>query len=224
MRSASPTRWCPRAPPASAPRCPPRTRSTTWTRRSRPSWRRATSSSSVASMFTELRRVPGATAAVLLLAAAVAWLVVVRQASGMTSAPGTMGFHLLGFLGLWTVMMAAMMLPAVTPVGAMYARLVERQATPARRVGRVGGLVAGYLLAWVGFGLLAFVLADLAGRLADREPRLAEWIGAGVLAMAGIYQLTPVKDRCLAHCRSPLSVLMHIGSYRGRLRHVRAGL
>ena len=175
-------------------------------------------------MFTELRRVPGATAAVLLLAAAVAWLVVVRQASGMTSAPGTMGFHLLGFLGLWTVMMAAMMLPAVTPVGAMYARLVERQATPARRVGRVGGLVAGYLVVWVGFGLLAFALADLAGRLAEREPRLAEWIGAGVLAMAGIYQLTPVKDRCLAHCRSPLSVLMHIGSYRGPLRHVRAGL
>src|SRR5947207_6502902 len=224
MRSASPTRWCPRAPPASAPRCPPGTRSTTWTRRSRPSWRRATSSSSVASMFTELRRVPGATAAVLLLAAAVAWLVVVRQASGMTSAPGTMGFHLLGFLGLWTVMMAAMMLPAVTPVGAMYARLVERQATPARRVGRVGGLVAGYLVAWAGYGLLAFALADLAGRLAEREPRLAEWIGAGVLAVAGIYQLTPVKDRCLARCRSPFSVLVHIGSYRGPLRDVRAGL
>jgi len=164
------------------------------------------------------------TAAILLLAAAVAWLAVVRQASGMTSAPGTMGFHLLGFLGLWTVMMAAMMLPAVTPVGAMYARLVERQATPARRVGRVGGLVAGYLVAWAGYGLLAFALADLAGRLAEREPRLAEWIGAGVLAVAGIYQLTPVKDRCLARCGSPFSVLVHIGSYRGPLRDVRAGL
>jgi predicted metal-binding membrane protein len=45
-----------------------------------------------------------------------------------------------------------------------------------------------------------------------------------VLAIAGIYQLTPVKDRCLAHCRSPLSLLVHVGGYRGRLRDVRAGL
>ena len=175
-------------------------------------------------MIAELRRVPGVTATILLLAAAVAWLVVIRQASGMTSAPGTMGYHLLGFLGLWTVMMAAMMLPAVAPVGAMYSRVVERQAPPGRRAARVTGLVVGYLLAWAGFGLLAFAAADLAGRLADRQPRLAEWIGAGILAVAGIYQLTPVKDRCLAHCRSPLSVLVHIGSFRGPLRDLRAGL
>jgi predicted metal-binding membrane protein len=175
-------------------------------------------------MIAELRRVPGVTVAILLLAAAVAWLVVIRQASGMTSAPGTMGYHLLGFLGLWTVMMAAMMLPAVAPVGAMYSRVIERQAPPGRRAARVTGLVVGYLLAWAGFGLLAFAAADLAGRLAERQPRLAEWIGAGILAVAGIYQLTPVKDRCLAHCRSPLSVLVHIGSFRGPLRDVRAGL
>jgi predicted metal-binding membrane protein len=174
-------------------------------------------------MIAELRRVPGVTAAILLLAA-VAWLVVIRQASGMTSAPGTMGFHLLGFLALWTVMMAAMMLPAVAPVGAMYSRVIERQSSPAVRRWRVGGLVAGYLLAWAGFGLLAFAVADLAGRFAERHPRPAEWIGAGVLAVAGIYQLTPVKDRCLAHCRSPLSLLMHVGSYRGPLRDVKAGL
>ncbi len=135
-----------------------------------------------------------------------------------------MGFHLVGFLVLWTVMMAAMMLPAVAPVYAMYARVIERQATPAVRALRLGGLVSGYLLAWTAFGLLAFVAADLAGRLADREPRLAVWVGAGLLAAAGLYQLTPVKDRCLAHGRSPLSLLMHLGSYRGRLRDVRAGI
>jgi predicted metal-binding membrane protein len=175
-------------------------------------------------MIAELRRTPGVIAAVVLLVAAVAWLVVIRQAAGMTSAPGTMGYGLLGFLGLWTVMMAAMMLPAVAPVSAMYARVVERQTTPARRMLRLAGLVLGYLLAWVGFGLLVFVAADLAGRLADGHPRPAEWIGAGMLAVAGLYQLTPVKDRCLAHCRSPLSLLVHVGSYRGRLRDVRAGL
>jgi predicted metal-binding membrane protein len=175
-------------------------------------------------MIADLRRAPGVTGALVLLGAAVAWLVVIRQASGMSSAPGTMGFHLLGFLGLWTVMMAAMMLPAVAPVSAMYVRALEPRATPARRVVKMTGLVAGYLVAWTGFGLLAFVAADLAGRLADRQPRLADWCGAGILAAAGIYQLTPVKDRCLSHCRSPLSVLVHLGSYRGRLRDVRAGL
>jgi predicted metal-binding membrane protein len=175
-------------------------------------------------MIAELRRTPGVTAAVVLLVAALAWLVVIRQAAGMTSAPGTMGYGLLGFLGLWTVMMAAMMLPAVAPVAIMYVRVIDHQATPGRRPLRLAGLVLGYLLAWAGFGLLAFAAADLAGRLADAHPRPAEWIGAGLLAVAGIYQLTPVKDRCLAHCRSPLSLLVHVGSYRGRLRDVRAGL
>src|SRR5438445_4979417 len=205
MRSASPTRSCLRAQRASAPRCRRRIRSMTWTSRSTHSWPRATRwiwnepSTSLGSMIADLRRAPGMTAAVVLLAAAVAWLVVIRQAAGMESAPGTMGFHLLGFLGLWTVMMAAMMLPAVAPVAAMYARVLERQSSPARRSIRLAGLVAGYLAAWASFGLLAFAAADLAGRLADRQPRLAEWVGAGLLAAAGIYQLTPVKDRCLSH-------------------------
>jgi predicted metal-binding membrane protein len=165
---------------------------------------------------------PSIPAAALLLVAALCWLVVIRQTLGMSSAPGTMGFHLAGFLVLWTVMMAAMMLPSVTPVATMYLRVAERRSTPAPL--RLGGLVTGYLVAWLGFGLLAFVAADLARRLADRQPLAADWLGSGLLAAAGIYQLTPVKDRCLAHCRSPLSLLMHVGSYRGRLRDVRAGL
>jgi predicted metal-binding membrane protein len=167
----------------------------------------------------------GASAAIIVGAAAVAWLAVVREAGGMVSAPGTMGYDLAGFLALWTVMMAAMMLPGVAPVGGLYARAIRIQAAGrAARAARVAGLVAGYLLAWAAFGLAAFGVADIAGRLASHDPGAARWAGAAALAAAGAYQFTPAKSRCLSHCRSPLGVLLHVGSYRGRLRDARAGL
>jgi predicted metal-binding membrane protein len=143
----------------------------------------------------------------------------------MAAAPGTMGYGLAGFVAFWTVMMAAMMLPAVAPVGGLYARAIRMQAAGRRaRTARVAGLVAGYLLAWAGFGLIAFAIADAAGRLAAYDPDTARWAGAAALVAAGAYQFTPAKTHCLSHCRSPLGVLLHVGGYRGRLRDVRAGL
>jgi predicted metal-binding membrane protein len=162
--------------------------------------------------------------AALLAAAAVAWLVVIRQADGMASAPGTMGYDLAGFLAFWTVMMAAMMLPAVAPVGGLYARAIRAQSTSLARGARTAALVAGYLVAWAAFGLVAFAASDLAGRLSADEPGAARWAGAAVLVAAGAYQFTPLKNRCLAHCRAPLGLLLQFGSYRGRLRDARAGL
>jgi len=91
----------------------------------------------------------GAAAAVIVAAAALAWLAVIREANGMVSTPGTMGYGLAGFLAFWTVMMAAMMLPAVAPVGGLYARTIRMQtAQPSTWAVRVAGLVAGYLAAW----------------------------------------------------------------------------
>jgi predicted metal-binding membrane protein len=166
------------------------------------------------------RAAPSATpvAAGLLAAAAVAWVAVAEQAGGMDSAPGTMGLGAAGFLGLWTVMMAAMMLPALAPVGALYAGEGEGTAS------RAAGLTAGYLVVWAAFGAGALLASAGAERLADRNPAAATWTGAALLVAAGAYQLSPLKDRCLAVCRSPLHLLMHAGAYRGRLRHVRAGI
>jgi predicted metal-binding membrane protein len=167
----------------------------------------------------------GGSAAVIVAAAAIAWLEVVREAGGMDSAPGTMGYGLAGFLGFWTVMMAAMMLPGVAPVGGLYARAIRVQAAGRQtRAVRVAGLVAGYLLAWAAFGLVAFAIADLTGRLASDHADAARFGGAAVLVAAGVYQFSPVKNRCLSHCRSPLGVLLHVGRYRGPLRDVKAGL
>jgi predicted metal-binding membrane protein len=157
-------------------------------------------------------------AAGLLAAAAASWVVVAVQAGGMTSAPGTMGLSAAAFLGLWAVMMAAMMLPGLAPIGALYAGEGPGTAT------RAAGLVSGYLIAWAAFGLIALVGSIAAARLADRSDSAATWVGGALLVAAGAYQLSPLKDRCLAVCRSPLHLLMRAGTYRGPLRHLRAGV
>jgi predicted metal-binding membrane protein len=169
------------------------------------------------------RAVAPASWAALLAAAALAWVLTVRSASGMAPGPGTMGQGLWGFLVLWGLMMAAMMLPAVAPVVSMYLRTLRAHSTGWTRAGRSTSLVMGYLCAWEAFGLAAFGAAWAGGELAARAPNAASWVGALVLAGAGLYQVTPLKDRCLSHCRSPLGFLMHFGSYTGRLRDLRVG-
>ncbi len=157
-------------------------------------------------------------AAVLLLLAAVAWLVTVGRAGAMRGMTGTMGLGLAAFVGVWALMMAAMMLPSVAPVASMYQRSVRSY-----RALRLSGFTAGYLLAWAGAGVPAYFLALLADRLVSGHPAWATATAVVVFASAGIYQLTPLKARCLKHCRSPLSLLLHYGAYQGPLRDVRAG-
>jgi len=74
------------------------------------------------------------------------------------------------------------------------------------------------------FGLPAYLLTSVAERVVEARPGVASALTAGVFATCGLYQLAPLKTRCLRHCRSPLSLLLHYGSYRGGLRDVRAGL
>jgi predicted metal-binding membrane protein len=157
-------------------------------------------------------------AAILLLVAAVAWLVTVGRAGAMAGMTGTMGLSLAAFVGMWTLMMAAMMLPSVAPVASMYQRSIRSQ-----RALRLAGFTGGYLLAWAWAGVPAFLLTALVAGLVDDHPAWATAIAVAVFAACGVYQLTPLKTRCLKHCRSPLSLLLHYGSYRGRLRDVRAG-
>ena len=162
--------------------------------------------------------------AALLIAAAVAWLFTLRSASGMGASPGTMGRGVAGFLVLWTLMMAAMMLPSVSPVVSLYAYSLRRSSSGWTRVARSAGLVAGYLTAWAAFGLIGYAAAWSGGRLAADAPKTASWVGAAVLVAVGLYQLSPLKDRCLSHCRSPLGFLVHFGGYSGPLRDLRVGV
>ena len=154
----------------------------------------------------------------LLIAAAGAWAATVVLARGMAGMAGTMGLGLAVFVPVWTLMMAAMMLPSVTPTASLYARTVQSNRTV-----RIGLLVLGYLAVWAAAGVPVFGLAWLAGWLTGKHPGAAHVLAVAVFAACGAYQLSPLKDRCLAHCRSPIALLLHYGSYKGRSRDLQAG-
>lgn len=160
-------------------------------------------------------------AVVLVTVAALAWVGTVAWARGndMSAMPGTMGLGLAEFMGMWALMMTAMMLPSVWSFVAVYERTIR-----AHRVARLGALAAGYLFAWAVVGIGAFVLARVFEQLAAERPRAARVVAVAAFGAIGLYQLTPLKFRCLSHCRSPLAHLLHSTSFRGRLRDLRAGL
>jgi predicted metal-binding membrane protein len=167
-----------------------------------PSWRRLTPQASV-----------------LLLAAAGAWVGVLVLARAMGSMPGTMGLGIGSFVAVWALMMSAMMLPSVAPFSSLYVRTFGDN-----RARRIAGFAAGYLIVWTVAALPAYALAWLAARLALGHPGTATVLAVVILAACGVYQLTPLKDRCLARCRSPIGFVLTLGSYRGRTRDLRVGL
>jgi predicted metal-binding membrane protein len=148
--------------------------------------------------------------ALLFALAGIGWWWTAGQMRGMDNGPWT-GLGALGwFLGVWVVMMAAMMFPSVSPTVALYSRMTEARS-------RLSPLVftLGYLVTWAGAGLLAFALAMAGGRLAGGVlswDRAGRWIAGGTLLVAAVYELTPLKDICLGKCRSPLGLLL--GSWR----------
>jgi predicted metal-binding membrane protein len=158
-------------------------------------------------------------ASLLLLAAAGAWVGVVVVARRMGPMPGTMGLGIGAFVGVWALMMSAMMLPSVTPFASLYTRTFC-----GNRGFRVASLAAGYLFVWSLVAVPAYGLAWLTDRVVGVHPAAATALAVVIFAACGIYQLTPLKDRCLARCRSPLGFLLKVGSYRGRLRDLRVGL
>jgi predicted metal-binding membrane protein len=158
-------------------------------------------------------------AAVLLAAAALAWVAIVAWSPLGGAMAGRMEFVLPTFLVTWTVMMAAMMLPSVAPVASLYSRSISR-----RRAVRLALFTGGYLVVWASAGVLAFALGAFVGGLADMNPSIGTAAGVGAYLVCGLYQLSPLKYRCLQHCRSPLSLVLKYGSYQGSLRDFRVGL
>ncbi len=160
----------------------------------------------------------------LVALAALAWVVTVAQARGMGTGLGTMGMALPLFIAMWVAMMAAMMFPSVAPVAILWTRSIAGRSTGGERAARIASFVAGYLLAWTGYGLLAFAALLGTERLVDVSPEAAKWLGVGIFAVAGLYQLTPLKDACLRHCRSPMGALLHYANFKGAARDLRVGI
>jgi len=144
--------------------------------------------------------------AVLFALAGVGWWWTGRQMQGMDNGPWT-GLGAIGwFLTVWVVMMAAMMFPSVAPTIALYS-IMTKQRSPRRPL----EFAAGYLVTWTAAGVVAFVLGagltTLFGGLFAWE-RGGHWAAGGTLVVAAVYELTPLKDICLAKCRSPLGFLL----------------
>jgi predicted metal-binding membrane protein len=150
---------------------------------------------------------------VLFALSVVAWWWTVDRMRGMDAGPGTDLGTLGWFLGVWVVMMAAMMFPSVSPTVALYARMSKRRSPLAPLV-----FTSGYLLTWAAPGLLAFGVSAAARSLFAGDISWSgsgRWLAGGTLLVAAVYEFTPFKDVCLSKCRSPLGFL--IGSWRDGL-------
>ena len=124
----------------------------------------------------------------------------------MAAMPDCHRMGLPSFVLMWTVMMAAMMFPAVIPVVLAFMSFTRTRGAPTG-LGAVL-FVAGYLVVWGLLALPAQALITLAGRAAAAAPGLAP-VGGLILVACGIYQMTPLKDACLRHCRLPHLFLGH---------------
>jgi predicted metal-binding membrane protein len=125
----------------------------------------------------------------------------------------------------WQVMIAAMMLPSSLPLIRLYSRTSERAPQRGRSM---AAFIGGYALVWSAFGLAAFgfdaglhAAVNSSGWLAHHD----WWIGGSVLALAGVFQFTSLKDACLDNCRHPAQFLMRYyergtgGAFRLGARH-----
>lgn len=186
----------------------------------------------------------------LVLLAALAWAVLIQQSrtignvndtspvtnsmdstSSMTamsqSAPtaGSEPVPIFLYLPLWIAMMVAMMFPAAAPVVSLFVTISQNRRVEGQSTAPTWIFLVGYLAIWsllgVGAYLLSLALPAL-GMMAAGLNVSSPMIAGAVLIFAGLYQLTPLKQSCLQHCRSPLSVILH-GWHDGKVGASRMG-
>lgn len=119
------------------------------------------------------------------------------------------GYSLMMFI-MWWVMMIAMMLPSASPMILLFAAVNGRQRQAGNRHVPTTTFALGYVLAWAGFSLGATIMhwaLTHAGLMTPAMTLTGQWLGAGLLLAAGLYQLTPLKRTCLQHCRQPVMYL-----------------
>jgi predicted metal-binding membrane protein len=139
-----------------------------------------------------------------------AWIYLWRAAASMHAAEADPAALALTF-AMWVVMMAGMMLPGAAPAVLLYGAMVRKHAERATALPAVGVFVSGYLLVWAAFGVAAALLQAVLANAALLTPMMASAIKPlnGVLFLAaGLYQLTPLKERCLGKCRNPVQFFM----------------
>jgi predicted metal-binding membrane protein len=159
-----------------------------------------------------------------------AWAVLIWQSNTMsTQAMGlTMGMSVLLFMAVWIVMMVAMMFPTAAPMVLMFSNISQSRRKPEHSIVPTWVFVSAYLLIWSLCGVVAYSLAVLIEQLAAQSMWLMEnaaRLGGVVLLVAGLYQLSPLKDICLSKCRTPFQFILsswhagYGGAFRMGLEH-----
>jgi predicted metal-binding membrane protein len=171
-------------------------------------------------------RVVPLTAVALLAAALVTWIVTVVRMRGMDAGPGTDLGGLGWYVGVWVTMMAAMMLPAATPMVLIFQKVAAERKRRGQSFVPTWVFVLGYLAVWTAYGLVAYGLYRLVIHLGSdflAWDRAGPYVAGGAIAVAGLYELTPLKSVCLHHCRSPLHFVL-AGWREGGLGAFRMGV
>lgn len=166
------------------------------------------------------------------------WVYLVAMARGMC-APGSMHMAALqirhwsaGYAwmmaSMWVVMMVGMMLPSVMPTVLIYAAVANKATREGAPVASAHVFVLGYGVVWMGFSLLATAVQWQMDRFALLSPMMiskSPALGAALLIAAGVYQLLPIKNQCLKHCRGPIQFIADhwkpgaVGTFRMGLEH-----
>ncbi|KRB20691.1 MULTISPECIES: DUF2182 domain-containing protein [Mesorhizobium] len=172
--------------------------------------------------------------ALLIAIAAAAWALLVWQRMGMDAdmrmemGSLTMGMKAPLFLAVWMIMMIAMMFPTAAPMILTFHQVQAGKQSRGETFVSSWVFVAGYMLVWGVMGAVAFAGAAGAEMLAGRaglSTAAAARIGGALLMIAGAYQLSPLKDLCLAKCRTPIGFILtawrdgHWGAVRMGLEH-----
>jgi predicted metal-binding membrane protein len=167
---------------------------------------------------------------VLLAMAALAWGVLIWQAPMMSGqAMGlTMGLSAGLFIAIWAVMMVAMMFPAAAPMVVMFGTVYAGKRAQKQPYVPTWIFVSGYLVVWILPGVVIYFLAVQVGNLTGQSMWLMQnsaRISGALLVLAGLYQLSPLKNACLSKCRTPLQFILtswhdgYAGAFRMGVEH-----
>jgi len=153
---------------------------------------------------------------------ALAWIYLLYLAAGMDDMPGGMQAlampalqpwgvvdFVLRFV-MWAVMMVAMMTPSAAPMILLHAAILRKSSTQTSPAAATSAFVTGYLVVWAGFSAFATLLQwgfEQAALLSPMMVSTSPLLGGALLIAAGVYQMTPLKQACLLHCRSPVHFL-----------------
>ena len=166
----------------------------------------------------------------LLVLAAASWVILIWQStrSDKMAMGFTMGSGAPLFLGVWVVMMVATMFPAEAPMVLMFARVYAAKREQGKPFVPTWIFVSSYLVSWSLFGVLAYGVALVADVMVMQSMWLmsnTSFIGGVLIVLAGLFQLSPLKNACLSKCRSPLNFLLnswrdgYVGCFRMGFEH-----